>query len=149
MTADPICVAADARIADVLISHFGSDQRHRAFPVTRDGILVGMVDSAGLTSAHLNARVTCVGDLYGLNAPVVALATETCRSVATRLAVHELERVPVVADAKSHRLIGLVSRSDLIKATLSVHDEEHARQTFRRFSFRSGPASAAETGDTK
>lgn len=71
---------------------------------------------------------------------IVALASETCRSAATRLAVHELKRLPVVADASSHRLIGLVSRSDLIKATLAVHGEEQERLTFRRLSFRAAPA---------
>jgi CBS domain-containing protein len=143
MTANPISIAADAGIADILQSHFGPEQKYRAFPVTRDGILVGMVDRAGLAKAQQNAAATRVGDLYGLNAPIVALATETCRSVATRLAVHGLERLPVVADAKSHRLIGLVSRSDLIKTTLTVHDEEHERQTFRRVLSRRSAAAAA------
>ncbi len=144
MTANPISIPADAGIADILQSHFGPEQKYRAFPVTRDGILVGMVDRAGLANAQRNTAATRVGDLYGLNAPIVALATETCRSVATRLAVHGLERLPVVADARSHRLIGLVSRSDLIKTTLTVHDEEHERQTFRRvLSRRSATAAAA------
>ncbi len=75
--------------------------------------------------------------LYGLNIPVVALAAETCRLVATRLAVHELERLPVVDDAKSRRLVGLVSRSDLIKASLTLHEEERHRQAFRRIRIRS------------
>jgi hypothetical protein len=31
------------------------------------------------------------------------------------------------------RLAGLVSRSDLIEATLALHDEEQQRQTIRRW----------------
>jgi CBS-domain-containing membrane protein len=72
-----------------------------------------------------------VGELYGVNPPVVALADETCRTVATRLAVHGLERLPVVESAETRRLLGIVSRSDLIKATLGLHDEEHERRAMR------------------
>ncbi len=133
MTANPICIAASDRISDVLESHFGSAQRHRAFPVTREGVLVGMLDRTELIAAV--ADKIYVSELFGVNVPIVALADETCRSVATRLAAHKLERVPVVADAGSRQLVGLVSRSDLIKATLAIHDEEHERQTIRRYSF--------------
>ncbi|HEU4373833.1 MAG TPA: CBS domain-containing protein, partial [Telluria sp.] len=86
---------------------------------------------------------------YGVNMPIVALAAETCRSVATRLAVHELERLPVVDDAKSRRLVGLVSRSDLIKASLTLHEEEHQRQAFRHIRLRSDRAGAQAAGSGK
>ena len=46
--------------------------------------------------------------------------------------LHALERLPVVSDAHSRRLIGIVSRSDLIKPALSLHAEEPGRQTVRR-----------------
>ncbi|WP_258000782.1 CBS domain-containing protein [Janthinobacterium sp. ROICE36] len=133
MTANPTCIAASDHIIDVLESHFGSAQLHRAFPVTREGVLVGMLDRTELIAAV--ADKIYVSELFGVNVPIVALADETCRSVATRLAVHELERAPVVVDPGSRKVVGLVSRSDLIKATLAIHDEEHERQTIRRYSF--------------
>jgi CBS-domain-containing membrane protein len=119
---------------------------HRAFPVTRAGVLVGMLDRASLAAAEQGGGKHLVGDLYGVNIPIVALAAETCRSVATRLAVHELERLPVVDDAKSRKLVGLVSRSDLIKASLTLHDEEHQRQAFRHIRLRSERARAQAAG---
>jgi H+/Cl- antiporter ClcA/CBS domain-containing protein len=128
MTADPLCVAADATVGDVLESHFGANQAHRAFPVTQGGVLVGMLDRAALEGRAASTRV---GDLFGVNAPVMALAGETCRIVATRLAVHGLERVPVVEDGSSRKLVGLVSRSDLIKVSLSLHTEELEREALR------------------
>lgn len=140
MTARPDCIDADAGIAAALESHFGAGQRHGAYPVTRGGVLLGMAERDALERARRHAGATRVGDLFGLNAPIVALAGETCRSAATRLAVHELKRLPVVADARTHRLIGLVSSSDLIKATLAVHGEEQERLTFRRLSWRAAPA---------
>ena len=132
MTATTSSIDAQALISDVLASHFGPDQRHRAFPVVRDGALVGMLDRAGIENSARAAGAVRVGDLYGVNLPIFALADETCRALATRLAVHELERLPVVSDAQSRRLIGIVSRSDLIKPAFSLHAEELERQTVRR-----------------
>ena len=129
MTATPVAVAADLPAASVLQSHFGATQRHRAYPVTRHGAVIGMVDRAALDSL---APDSPVGRLFGVNAPIVALRGETCRTVAIRLAVHDLERVPVVADAGGRELVGVVSRSDLIKSSLMLHDDENIRHRFRR-----------------
>ncbi|WP_414650382.1 chloride channel protein [Duganella sp.] len=129
MTPAPASIDARQTIAEVLDSHFGAAQRHRAFPVTRDGALLGMLDRAAIANARAGAVVA--GDLFGVNLPIFALADETCRALATRLAVHQLERLPVVDDAASRRLIGIVSRSDLIKPALSLHAEELTRQTVR------------------
>jgi H+/Cl- antiporter ClcA len=133
MSKTPQTVDADAAIADVLLSHFGPDQRYRAYPVTSAGAVIGMLDRAAL--ARVEGAVY-VRELYGANTPVVALRGETCRAVAIRLAVHDLERVPVVADAASRTLVGVVSRSDLIGSTRLLHDEENVRYRFRRLGAR-------------
>lgn len=128
MSTKPVSINADARVEDVLASHFGLGQQHRAYPVTRNGILIGMLDRAAI-DAHPQAYK--VGELYGVNPPLLALADETCRTLATRLAVHQLERLPVVDGER--RLVGIISRSDLVKPALALHDEEQERQTMRRF----------------
>jgi H+/Cl- antiporter ClcA len=128
MTAQVQTIDAGATVARTLAAQFDSSQAHRAYPVTRNGQLVGMLDREALAGHPAEARV---GELFGVNPPVVALAGETCRIVATRLAVHGLERLPVVESAAAPRLLGIVSRSDLIKATLSLHAEEHERQALR------------------
>jgi H+/Cl- antiporter ClcA len=126
-------IDADAAVADVLAWHFGTDQKHRGFPVTRGGLLVGMLDRDALAG---QAPGTLVGTLFGKGGrtarPPLALPGETCRIVATRLAVHGIERLPVVASAAEPRLLGIVSRSDLIKATAGLHAEEHERRVLRR-----------------
>jgi H+/Cl- antiporter ClcA len=132
MTTAPQWVDGTHTVAAVLAERFGPGQLHRAFPVLRDGQLVGMLDRAALDGRDPGLAVT---QLFGLNYPVVALANETCRAVATRLAVHGLERLPVVAAEGSRQLVGLVSRSDLIKASLSLHADEHERRVMRRAPF--------------
>jgi CBS-domain-containing membrane protein len=52
--------------------------------------------------------------------------------------VHDLERLPVVVDRDSMQLLGVVSRSDLVKPSVAHFEEEHKRERFRRLSFTSG-----------
>jgi H+/Cl- antiporter ClcA len=133
MTGLVTSVDADATVASVLASHFGAEQKHRGFPVTRAGLLVGMLDRDALDGQAPEVRVgQLCGKGWATRRPPVALAGETCRIVATRLAVHGIERLPVVASAAEPRLLGIVSRSDLIKATAGLHVEEHERRTLRR-----------------
>jgi H+/Cl- antiporter ClcA/CBS domain-containing protein len=136
MTANPDCIDADDSIGQALRTRFGAAQAHRAYPVTRDGTLIGMVDRQALASAA--SPDASVGSLPGINPPIAVLASDTCRSVAARLVVHGQERAPVVESVDAPRLIGLVSRSDLIKATLNTHAEEQQRQTIRRLYRRKG-----------
>ncbi len=134
MTRQVRTIDATESLAQVLQEHFGPSQSHRAFPVVHDGVLVGMLDREALLAGQASG-VTTVADLFGANVPLVALPEETCRIVATRLAVHGVERLPVVQDAQSRRLVGLVARSDLIKPSLELFDEEFHRERLRKNMF--------------
>jgi H+/Cl- antiporter ClcA len=132
-------IDADLPVQDALATFFGTAQTHRAYPAVIDGAVAGMVDRTTLerfrddkASPSSEARIA---DVLRGNAPVVALPGETCRLVATRLAVHGLERLPVVADRESLRLIGIVSRSDLVKPSLAHFEDEHKKERFRRVTF--------------
>jgi H+/Cl- antiporter ClcA/predicted transcriptional regulator len=131
MTREVTTIDAQTSIAEALSSYFGPQQSHRAFPVVLDGMFLGMVDRVVLVK-HEASPAMRLGDLFGENLPVMALPDETCRIVATRLAVHHLERLPVVKDVESRELLGLIARSDLIKPSLSLFDEEHNYEQFSR-----------------
>ncbi|MGL6155522.1 MAG: chloride channel protein, partial [Ralstonia mannitolilytica] len=131
MTRSVQTIDAHATLQETLATRFGAKQAHRAFPVVRDGALVGMLDREALLAGQARGAHT-VAELFGANAPSMALPGETCRIVATRLAVHGLERLPVVADSQSRRVVGIVSRSDLVKPSLAFFDEEQRRERFRR-----------------
>ncbi|SAL60251.1 Cl-channel, voltage-gated family protein [Caballeronia peredens] len=140
MTREVQTIDAATPLRDVLAKHFGAQQMHRAYPVLRDGVLVGMLDRALLGTllgaASLREADVTIGDALqrpALAALAFAVPGEPCRLAATRLAVHELERLPVVADEKSMRLVGIVSRSDLVKPARAHFDEEHRRERFRGF----------------
>ncbi|MDY7802128.1 chloride channel protein [Burkholderia stagnalis] len=127
-----VTIDADTPLAEVDATFFGARQTHRAYPVVKDGRLLGVVDRALLDAQRATfSPDTPVARVLAGHAPAIALAHETCRLVATRLAVLGLERLPVVDDAQSLRMTGLVSRSDLIKPALQHFDEEHKRERFR------------------
>ncbi|MBK3745234.1 CBS domain-containing protein, partial [Paraburkholderia aspalathi] len=85
-----------------------------------------------------NALDSRLADVLRHRSPAFALPSETCRLVATRLAVHGLERLPVVTDAETLQLVGIVSRSDLVKPSLAHFDEEHKKERFRRLRIQPG-----------
>ncbi|MGA9913804.1 MAG: chloride channel protein, partial [Paraburkholderia sp.] len=136
MTTSVESIDAGMTVADALATYFGDTQTRRAYPVAREGAVLGMVDRMLLqqlchddsgSQGHLR-----LADVLQQRSPAFALPDETCRLVATRLAVHGLERLPVVADRETMRLVGIVSRSDLIKPSLSHFEEEHKKERFRR-----------------
>ncbi len=132
-------IDANLPVSDALATYFGATQKHRAYPAVMDGAVLGMVDRAMLERVNADPASQSSGvriaDLLKDAAPIVALVDETCRLVASRLAVHGLERLPVVADRESLRLIGVVSRSDLVKPSLAHFEEEHKQEQFRQVSF--------------
>src|ERR1700761_4801925 len=119
-------IDANVTVRDALATYFGTNQKRRAYPVIRNEAVLGILDRATLEriresadkSMAAAATVTAetggsaatdmlpdaldmrVGDLME-DTPAIALPHETCRLIATRLAVHGLERLPVVADRKS------------------------------------------------
>ena len=130
MTCNVQSIRHSVAINAALEQYFGVQQAHRAYPVLRDGSYVGMVDRETLVAGRQRGAITA-GDLFGANVPLMALAEETCRTIATRLAVHHLERLPVVTDAQTRRLVGIVSRSDLVKPSLTLFSEEQQREKLR------------------
>ena len=131
MTRGVTTIDAKTSIADVLGEYFSARQKFRAYPVVRSGMLVGIIDRGMLDRASAEDAGAPVGTLFGAAVPEVALPGETCRNVAARLAVKGLDRVPVVEDEKTYRLIGIVSRYDLLKPSTAVFAEEREREQFR------------------
>ncbi|HEU4625627.1 MAG TPA: chloride channel protein [Steroidobacteraceae bacterium] len=133
MTRDVISVHGETLIADVLRDYFGPTQRHRAYPVVVGGNLLGMIDRDRLNAVAPEARGEPVASVFIDTAVSHALPSETCRTVASRMAALGLERLPVVESASGTHLVGVVSRSDLLKVTRHLHEEEFQRERFLRW----------------
>lgn len=129
MTRAIVSIPAEMTVAEVRSRFFGAAQRHRAYPVVGDGRLFGMVDREGVTRVGANEASQPIGGLFAASPGCEhALATETCRAVAQRLAATGHERLPVVEDPTTLRLVGIVSRSDLFKPVRAQHEEESLRE---------------------
>ncbi len=69
MTREVTTIAADTLITDALRTHFGPNQFHRAFPVVRDGVFLGMVDLRLLAKHAATAPTPRMSDLLGRTSP--------------------------------------------------------------------------------
>ncbi len=130
MTRQVVTIPAAQSVRDVCSSYFGPGQRHRAYPVVNGALLVGMLDRGLLDALPGEALDRPVGELVaGTGAGgEFAVPGDTCRAAASRLAAGNLERLPVLDDGASRRVVGIVSRSDLLKPSSLVDDEEFRRE---------------------
>ena len=133
MTVRPVTVDANDSVASVRDRYFGGNQQHRAYPVVAEGRLLGMLDRSLIVGAEGEAVGAPVARLLAGREPAAyALPSASCRSVAQHLAAAGLERLPVIDDPDSRRLVGIVSRSDLLKPLRAQHEEEsHRDRPFR------------------
>lgn len=130
MSTDVNTIKARLPLREIAARYFGLTQRHRAFPiVTEEGAVLGMLDRTVLENGLRNhPEISKAETLCGEGEPHFALPTETCQTVARRMAALHLERLPVVADVLTMRLVGIVSRSDLVKPARTTFQEEHVRE---------------------
>jgi len=129
MTTEVATIPASLTIGEAAERFFGDGQEHRGYPVvTRDGRFLGFLERHGLHRL-LNdfGADAAIGGLVD-GASFLVLETATCRAVAAQLAAHSVERVAVVNDPDERHLVGLITRSDLIKNSLGFIEEEHARE---------------------
>jgi H+/Cl- antiporter ClcA/CBS domain-containing protein len=129
MTTGVTSVSGDLTVQALAADYFGAKQQFRAFPVVdAHGHLLDVVDRHDVQRWLLedpsgSARLADVVD----QEPVVAYPEESCQSVAIRAAVENLDRIPIVS-AEAQKLLGMVTRYDLLKPYTHYHQEEKVRE---------------------
>lgn len=132
MTREVITVPATTPAADLEKRYFavGAGRIHQGYPVVDEGgRLVGVVTRSNLiamTDPEEMARAQA-RDLVA-HPPVVAFLHETCRDVAEQMAEQGIGRLPVVTREDPHRLVGIVTPTDLLKARARHLDLEQRRE---------------------
>ncbi len=136
MTTDIVSIAAGLTLHETAQQYFGSEQRHRSFPVIdQHGALLGMLERESLLHhIALHGGDQQLASILDSTHMQLALPTETCQVVGRRMAIQHAERLPVVADKESRRLLGIISRSDLLKPAHTAFHEEHVRERLFRSS---------------
>jgi H+/Cl- antiporter ClcA len=147
MTADVVMVPASLPIDELLSQYFagGSIYKHQSYPVQdADGRLLGLVTKRDLLDHWLarhaarseddNAAIDPIiaFDLIRRQ-PIVAYPWETCRTAALRMVQAGVGRLLVVSQDAPDQLLGIITRSDLLKARTRLATEEVQRDRFIAF----------------
>jgi CIC family chloride channel protein len=119
MTADPDVLPADLTLDDAREEF--RETRHHGFPVVQNGRLIGVCTLADLAHAPSNRErrgpsgQLTVADVCTRQPLTVTPADPVFRAV-RRMASIDVGRLPVVASEDHGKLVGLVRRSDVVKA---------------------------------
>ena len=130
MSTQLVTLQADVPAQEAWATHFGQGQRHRAYPVVRDGRLLGMLDRQDFLDRSVQG-LSCADLLPPADAELVLLPTDSARVAAGRLSALNVSRLPVVADASSMRLVGLLALPDLVQPAGRAWHEDMRRERMR------------------
>ncbi len=129
MTPEATTIPAQTPVKEVLRDYFlgGGGKSHQAYPVVdADGKLLGVVTRRNLLEDWLSVSLTRPDDIgpggdaiiaYDLihREPITIYPWESCRAAAERMAEHGVGRLPVVSPDEPTKVIGMISRSDVLK----------------------------------
>jgi CBS domain-containing protein len=143
MTKSVVSIPASLPVRDLLRQYFQSHgaEKHQGYPVVdAAGNLLGVVTRSNLLQDWVvpalspHDGVTPAGaivayDLLGRE-PITAHAWESCRAAAERMAHHNVGRLVIVGDDNPRQVVGIVTRSDLLKPRARLVEEEETRRRF-------------------
>jgi CBS domain-containing protein len=145
MTANVVTIPASMPVVEMLKRYFRSSgsHHHQAYPVVDEkGLLLGVITRANLLEDWVARGLSGDkdSDLAAMNviiaydliqrAPISTFAWESCRTAAEKMAEMGVGRLLVVADDNPQKMIGIVTRSDLLKPRAREVEEEIKRERF-------------------
>jgi H+/Cl- antiporter ClcA/predicted transcriptional regulator len=143
MTKNVVTVPASLPVAELLRNYFFADGHglHQAYPVvdasgrcvgvlSRSNLLEGWIADALTTgSASVMSRIEpIIAFDLARGEPVTAYPWESCRVAAERMVEKGVGRLPIIATDGSERVIGIVTRADLLTARAKTVEEEMQRE---------------------
>ncbi len=134
MSTDVVTLPLGLSVRQVIEQYFDdrSSRKHQGYPVVDEsGHLAGIVTRSNLLEPSVSEAidVLVVADVFERE-PLTASSEESCRSAAEKMAEAHVGRLPVVADDDPKRLVGIVTRSDLLKPRARSAADEHQRERF-------------------
>lgn len=130
MVRDVQTIDGTTSVRTAMNDYFHENARHRTFPVMEGDRLVGLLDRRILSNVE-DKSVKCAQLFSPLRPDQVLVPSLTARAAAGRMAKLEVSRLPVVADIKSMRLVGIVSVRDLLQPSHRHMIEETMREKLR------------------
>jgi H+/Cl- antiporter ClcA len=131
MTASPETIPAAVSAREARERWFSGRHKHRGYPVVDgQGKVTGVLTQSDFLndSLEVGSRDSKAQDLVR-GVPLIAGPEESCRAAAERMAMESIGRLPVV-DPKTGACIGILTRSDLMKALRQDLEQEQKRERF-------------------
>jgi CBS domain-containing protein len=119
--------SADETVSALLawLATGGAGTSHQGFPVVdRSGDMIGVITLRDVRDAAGTAQLASLIR----RSPVVAYEDESLRAAADRMVVTGVGRLPVVSRSAPRRVIGMISRSDLLQAHAQRLEEAHVAE---------------------
>ena len=145
MSPHVVAIQAALPIHDVLQRYFQSDgsKKHQGYPVVDlTGAVVGVLTRSNLLEHWVSVDLPDKGGFdpaekgpiiaYDLlhRPPITAYPWESCRTAAERMAEMGVGRLVVVSPEERDKIVGIVTRSDLLKSRARAAEEERKRERF-------------------
>lgn len=143
MAADVVSIPAATPMRRLLQEYFlgSGKQKHQGYPVVdREQKLLGVITKSSLLEhwmATLQGKSSPDLDLNPIIAydlihrePITVFPWESCRVAAERMAESKVGRLPVVSPDDPQKVVGMISRSDLLKPRARLAEEERRRERF-------------------
>jgi H+/Cl- antiporter ClcA/predicted transcriptional regulator len=119
----------------------GHGPKHQGYPVLdEDGSLAGIITKADILDRWIKGLVKGTNPDLALDpiiaydlvqrAPITVYPDETCRSAVEKMAAAGIGRLLVVSSQDPRKLVGIVTRSDLLKPRARLAEEEQRRERF-------------------
>lgn len=128
MTAEPETLAGDWPVGEV-ITFFEKEARHRSYPVTdQTGRLLGLVSRSDVLRREVEGcdRETLLAENLSDSSQPTAFPDSPSGIVADLIVQSGVGRIPIV-ERKTRKVVGILSRQDLLKARHKVRAGETER----------------------
>ncbi len=145
MAKDVVTVPATLALPALLRQFFLGSTRHQGYPVVDvDGRLLGVLTRGSLLedwvapalNGDARTETPVPGPIIAYDLihrePITVFPWESCRTAAERMAQAGVGRLPVVSVDDPKRVIGIVTRSDILKPRAKLYEEEFRRERFFR-----------------
>jgi len=133
MTKKVQTISATFPIEQIISNYFMGTTKYRGYPVTdHSNKIIGMITASDVLSYKIqdtSSNLDCAEDLVNENV-ITILPHQSCREAAEKMATFSIGRLPVVSEENSQVIIGIVTRSDLLKSHLNHHELEQKRERF-------------------
>ncbi len=130
MTREVSAIPSAMPVAEVHDRYFDpASQKFRAYPVTDvEGKLLAVVTRAEILNFCAAGAGRNLAECVQGATPATVTPDETCREVAARMALENLDRLPVVAGEGDLHLVGMVTRFDVVKALMNDYQSDRVTE---------------------